>query len=88
MAKVKFDWSFRLSNDKKELEIWLNDGVSRVIIIGHKDFYEHISDLLTEVNVFQFVHGTKTNIAPSNFNTLREAYGIHAVWKGNNNESE
>jgi hypothetical protein len=77
MSKVKFDWMFRLSNDESELEVWLNDGVSKIIEINHQQFYTNVTDILTEINVFQFVHRTKTNITPKSFDVLRKAYQIH-----------
>jgi hypothetical protein len=77
LAKVKFTWEFQVTEDKQFLDINLNGGLSRSLMIAHPSFYENIADLLTEINVFQFVHGTKTEITIGSFNELREAYSIH-----------
>jgi hypothetical protein len=60
--KMKFEWWFRISNDEKELEVWLNDGVNCLIDIHHPTFFEHLANKLQEINVHQFEMGTKTEI--------------------------
>jgi hypothetical protein len=61
-TKVKFNWWFRLSNDEKELEVWLNDGVNCLIDIHHESFDTHLANKLMEILVHEHEMGTKTEI--------------------------
>jgi hypothetical protein len=66
MAKVKFNWSFRISNDQEDLEIWLNDGVNSLIEIKHETFMTHLANKLAEIIHHEHIHGTKTDISSMN----------------------
>jgi hypothetical protein len=85
MAKVKFKWTFNVAGEN-QVEVYLNNDINKIIFIEHPSFYENITDILTEINLFQFVHGTKTEIPQSSFNQLRKAYRLHSAWKENSNE--
>lgn len=62
MVKTKFTWWFRISNDEKDLEIWLNDGVNSLIEINHENFHMHLSNKLQEILMFQHEVGNKTEV--------------------------
>ena len=62
MAKVKFTWWFRLSNDKTELEIFLNDNVNSIIEIAHENFNMHLANKLHEILIHEHEVGTKTDV--------------------------
>jgi hypothetical protein len=75
--KVKFVWDFNLSKDEDYLEVDLNDGCNSLIEIKHENFYTNVANLFTEINTFQFLHGTKTEITLSSFRQLQGAYRLH-----------
>ena len=74
MAKVKFQWIFKLDAEEKELEIWLNDGVNCIILIHHENYHMHLANKLTEILYHEHVYGTKTCI--SKFQVLERANEI------------
>lgn len=79
MAKPKFKWMINTTDST--VEVYLNGDISRIIEIEYSTFYENIADILTEINVFQFLHGVKTEITPTSFNHLRKAYSLHENWR-------
>lgn len=80
--KLKFEWEFKLSEDYNELEVWLNDSYSKGMDINHPSFYEHLSNALFEISLFQFMHGTKTNVSVSSFGIIKTACSFHDFEKG------
>ena len=79
MAKVKFQWTFKIDMAERDLEIWLNDGVNCIIDIDHENYHMHLSNKLTEILYHEHVYGTKTCI--SKFENLEEANAMHVKGK-------
>lgn len=51
-----------MSNDKKELEIYLNDNVNSILEIEHKNFNMHLAHKLHEILIHEHEVGTKTEV--------------------------
>jgi hypothetical protein len=59
---MKFEWTFGISGDQKDLEISLNGGVNVILEIEHERFYQFLSEKLAEIMYFQHTVGRKTKI--------------------------
>lgn len=60
MKKTKFEWEFTLIEDNTTLQIDLNGGTNKIIMLEHPQASQFIAESLGEVLRYQFDVGIKT----------------------------
>lgn len=62
MAKIKFRWELKVTEDEQYLEVYLNDGLNCRINIFHREFYENTLNVLQSIMYAEHEHFTKTEV--------------------------
>ena len=81
---MKFEWTFSISGDQKDLEISLNGGVNVLLEIEHEKFYQYLSEKMAEIWYFQHTLGTENKVGkcPSHSDSLADKKSTGIFMRG------